>query len=183
MKTLVFTLFCALLSSSVTAQAPTSRQQSVPVKGLTVDASLPLDADRIWTGGPLKVTLRNNGTQSVKIISRMAMGYDGMNDSELYVLITSQSTEEEVGKELSDLKELVDYHASPVSDSDFKWLNPGETVTVEIDLKEWYDLPEGPMELVVVYSGDHASRQDPELLRGEYRSDKIKFTSPTIVKK
>ena len=182
MKTLVFTLFCALLTASAAAQAPTSRQQSVPAKGLTVDASLPLDADRVWTGGPLKVTLRNNGTQSVKIISRMAMGYDGMNDSELYVLITTQSTEEEAGKALADLKELVDYHAAPVSDADFKWLNPGETAPVEIDLKEWYDLPAGPMELVVVYSGDHAARQDPELLRGEYRSDKIRFTSEPIPK-
>lgn len=182
MKTIAFTLFFSLLTVTAAAQAPTSRSQAVPAKSLTVDASLPLDADRVWTGGPLKVTLRNNGTQSVKIISRMAMGYAGHNDSELHLVITTQSTDQEAGKELEQLKELVDFHAAPVTDVDFKWLNPGETATVEIDLKEWYDLPAGDLELVVVYSGEHASRQDPDLLRGEYRSDKIRFTSRPIPK-
>jgi hypothetical protein len=174
MKTIIFTLFFALLSATVTAQQST--------EGLTVDAWLPVDANNVWTGGPLRVTLRNNGTKSVKIISRMAMGYPGRNDSELYTLITTQAAGESAGKELGGLTELVDFHATPVSDADFKWLNPGETVTVEIDLKEWYDIPTGNMELQVVYSGDHAAGQDRELLRGQYKSNTVRFTSRPVVK-
>lgn len=181
MKTITFTLFFALLSATVTAQQ-TSRQQATPAKELTVDAWLPLNGDQVWIGGPLRVTLRNNGTQSVKIISRLAMGYPGRNNSELYVLIRTRSTGETAGKELEGLTELVDFHAAPVSDADFKWLNPGETATVEIDLKEWYDIPPGNMELQVVYSGDHAAGQDKELLRGEYRSNTVTFTSQAVAK-
>jgi hypothetical protein len=181
MKTIAFTLFFALLSATAAAQQ-TSRQQPAPAKGLTVDAWLPLDADHVWAGGPLRVTLRNNGTEPVKIISRMAMGYPGRNNSELYVLLRTQSTGEEAGKELENLTELVDFHATPVSDTDFKWLNPGETATVEVDLREWYDIPAGEMELQVVYSGDHAAGQDQELLKGEHRSNTIRFTSRAIAR-
>jgi len=179
MQTRILILFFILLSVMVTAQQ-TSRQQSIPAKELTVNASLPLDANNVWTGAPLQVTLTNNGTQSVKIISRMAMGYPGRNNSELYLLIRTQSTGESAGAEIDDLKELVDFHATPVSDVDFKWLNPGETATVEIDLREWYDIPPGDMELQVVYSGDHAADQDKELLRGQYRSNTIRFTSQPV---
>lgn len=181
MRTSIFILFFALLSATAIAQ-PTSRQQATASTGLTVYASLPVDNSGVWTGGPLQVTLTNNSAKSVKLISRMAMGYPDENNSELYVLITRPSTGEESGAEIEELKELVDFHAAPVTDVDFKWLNPGETMMVTIDLKEWYDIPTGDMELQVVYSGDHAAGQDAELLRGAYRSNKIRFTSQAIAK-
>src|SRR5687768_17139608 len=115
MKTILFTLFSALLSVTVTAQQTSSRQSATD--GLTVDAWLPVDGNNVWTGGPLRITLRNNGTKSVKIISHMAMGYPGRNNSELYVLLTTPSSGESAGKELESLTELVDFHATPVSDA------------------------------------------------------------------
>jgi hypothetical protein len=181
MKTLICTLFISLLSSAVIAQQTSNTKANTPATFI-VDAFLPVDANNVWTGEKLRVTLRNNSKRSVKVISRMAMGYPGRGNSELYTLITTQSSGEEVGKEVENLKELIDFHAEPVSDVDFKWLNPGETITVEIDLKEWYDIPAGDMELQVVYSGDHAVSQDKDLLRGQYKSNTVKFTSQPIAK-
>ncbi|MDH5181444.1 MAG: hypothetical protein OEY07_17405 [Gammaproteobacteria bacterium] len=117
----------------------------------------------------VKVSLTNTGTTPRKVAARLAIGYEDSDEREIYAIIRDRATGNIVGKR-SQL-----YDREPFHFSHAKELKPGETIHTEFHLLEWYVIPEGNLEIRIVYDPEEAAKQYPEITAHKLVSDFVPF--------
>jgi hypothetical protein len=142
----------------------TPSMETPATKTITVEAILE-------TADKIRIVVKNTGNSTIKLVNRMAMCYPDMKDGEIYLIITDKSSGKIVGEG------TMDYNRAAARKEDIITLAPGKEISAEYPLSKWYDFPKGELELQAVYSCDNSLDLDPELLKGEYRSEKIAFTN------
>ena len=117
----------------------------------------------------VKVNLVNAGTSQIKVAGRLSIGYEDSDSRELYAIIRTRSTGEIVGKR-SKL-----YEREPFYPNDVRVLKPGEEISTEFHLYEWYEVPEGDLEIQIVYDPGEAAERVPEVQPRIFASDFVPF--------
>lgn len=82
---------------------------------------------------PLGITLSNQGSEPIRIVPRLGVGYENSLDREIYFSIT---IDDGTYDGYNDFR--VDYNRPEVQDKDIQKLGPGESVSSQVDLQEWY---------------------------------------------
>jgi hypothetical protein len=117
----------------------------------------------------VKVSLVNAGRSKVKVAARLSIGYEDSDSREIYAIIRNRSTGEIVGKR-SQL-----YEREPFPLNQVRLLGPGEKVSTEFHLREWYEIPEGDLEIQIVYDPGEAAERFPEIQARIFTSDFVPF--------
>lgn len=117
----------------------------------------------------VKVSLVNAGSLQIKVAARLSIGYEDSDNRELYAIIRNRSTRNIVGKR-SQL-----YEREPFSSDQVRILEPGEKVSTEFHLHEWYEFPEGDLEIQIVYDPGEMAERFPEIQSRIFASDFVSF--------
>lgn len=105
----------------------------------------------------VEVSLKNDGEDSVLINKRMAVGYENSLSRELYLEL-----------ERVDQPEKLDYIEYDINrdfspPSDYQWLQPGETISTQFDLLDYYHLTQpGTYRLTAFYQANEELADTPE---------------------
>ncbi|MDR8390603.1 hypothetical protein NC796_05600 [Aliifodinibius sp. S!AR15-10] len=115
--------------------------------------------DQVSLKKPLEVeiSLKNSGDDRVLVNTRMAVGYEDSISRELYLEL-----------ERVDQPEKLDYIEYDINrdfspSSDYRWLQPGETITTSFDLLNYYHLTQpGTYRLSAFYQANEDLADTPE---------------------
>lgn len=116
------------------------------------------------------VILHNQSKKPVKIVKRLAIGYQDSDAREIYLLMTHKNSNKNIAKR------TVLYNRDYATKNDFKWLKPKEEFEIEIDIEKWYVIPNDDFEIQVIYDPSESISVDNELLNNKYFSNKILIT-------
>lgn len=136
---------------------------------LVVNVIPDTSSDGILESDLVKVSLANAGRSPVKVAGRLSIGYQDSDSREIYAIIRNRSSGDVVGKR-SQL-----YQRAPISSSQVSVLQPGEKINTEFHLREWYEVPEGDLEIQVVYDPREAAKRFPEIQPRMFASDFVPF--------
>jgi|GEM_PF-4604354 len=140
-------------------------------KVLRVTLEILKEAVRLSGMVPIRITLTNSSAETVTVNTRMAMGYQDMESREVFLKVFKPGT----GAVVSTPALL--YNRDYPGPNDYRQLAPGESISGEYDLLEWYDLPDaGSYELQAFYQADedHPGRPE-EVVSGIFASDRLEF--------
>lgn len=118
----------------------------------------------------VKVNLVNAGTSPVKVAARLSIGYQDSDSREIYAVIRDRTTGEIVGKR-SQL-----YEREALRLNQVRVLKPGQKISTEFHLREWYEIPEGDLEIQVIYDPGEAAKRFPEIQAGRVASRFVPFS-------
>ncbi|MEY2442562.1 MAG: hypothetical protein QOJ46_1988 [bacterium] len=106
---------------------------------------------------PVRVTLVNDGPESVLVNRRLAPGYAGSLSREVYAELTTADGAPAAHADL-------DYERPEPTDEDFVELGAGQSVSGEFDLFHWYRPREpGSYRVVLVYADERGEQRSPPL--------------------
>lgn len=120
---------------------------------------------------PIEVTLTNRGKSALVVNNRLAMGYPGSTERELYCEIQGQNQ----GKYMAYQAFMVDYHRKSLNENFFTKLRPEESLRKTFDLQFWYRLIHPDVYRIrLIYNPEpHPSRL--EAIRGPINALPIKI--------
>jgi hypothetical protein len=139
-------------------------------KSLIVNVILDTLPGGILNSDLVKMNLVNVGRSQVKVAARLSIGFEDSDSREIYAIIRNRSSGEIVGKR-SQL-----YEREPFPLNQVKVLEPGEKISTEFHLHEWYEFPEGDLEIQIVYDPGEAAEKFPEIQARAFTSDFVPFT-------
>ena len=106
---------------------------------------------------PVRVTLVNEGPESVVVNGRLAPGYARSLSREIYAELTTADGAPAAHADM-------DYERDWPTEADFVELGPGESVSGEFNLFEWYrPRRPGAYRVVLVYADEHGEQRSPPL--------------------
>jgi hypothetical protein len=106
---------------------------------------------------PVRVTLVNDGPDSVLVNRRLAPGYARSLSREVYAELTTADGAPAAHADL-------DYERPEPTDEDIVELSPGQSVSGEFDLFHWYRPREpGTYRAVLVYTDERGEQRSPPL--------------------
>jgi hypothetical protein len=137
---------------------------------LVVNVILDTSAGGTLKSDLVKVNLVNAGASPVRVAARLSIGYQDSDSREIYAVIRDRTTGEIVGKR-SRLYQRESLHPSRVRD-----LEPGRKISAEFHLREWYEIPEGDLEIQIVYDPAEAAKRFPEIQARRFASPFVPFS-------
>ncbi|QFZ19918.1 hypothetical protein [Saccharothrix syringae] len=120
----------------------------------------------------VRVALVNTGDATVVVAGRLAVGYEGGTDRELYAVLRDPVTGEAVGGPAQL------YHRAPHPADDLRPLAPGQRAGTAFRLGDWYTHPAGALEVSVVYDPTEVARRFPGVHRDRVVSDAVRVDLP-----
>lgn len=124
-----------------------------------------------YTTYKLFFSINNQSSTPVKLIKRLSIGYEQTDNRELYLLITKKDSKDNIAKN------AVFYSREKAKKDDFEWLQPGESFKTDFIIEEWYELPNGAIEIQAVYDPSESLSLDDSLAKNKYYSNKILITN------
>ena len=140
---------------------------------LVLECVLAVSADGILQSDLVSIELRNDGNSPVVVAGRLAVGYETSTDRELYLVITRRGTDEVVGRRTQL------YHRAPHPPDDIASLAPGDSRTTQFSVREWYEFPDGELDIEAVYDPREAAATFPDVAAELVRSDPV----PVVVER
>jgi len=119
----------------------------------------------------IKVSLTNASRLPVTVAARLSIGYEDSDSREIYALVRDRSSGAVVGK-----RSLL-YEREQMPASQVKILQPDEKIESEFNLRQWYEVPEGDLEIQIVYDPREAARRFPEVQSQMFASEFVPFTT------
>ena len=140
---------------------------------LVLECVLAVSADGVLENDLVSIELRNDGNSPVVVAGRLAVGYETSTDRELYLVITRRGTHEVVGRRTQL------YHRAPHPPDAIASLAPGEALTAQFPLHDWYEHPDGELDIEAVYDPAEAAAGSPDIAAEIVRSDRV----PVVVER
>ncbi|MCF6350621.1 MAG: hypothetical protein L3J23_06260 [Flavobacteriaceae bacterium] len=116
------------------------------------------------------VVLHNQSKNPVKIVKRLAIGYQDSDAREIYLMMFCKNNDKNIAKR------TILYNRNNATKGDFEWLKPGEEFKVTYNIDKWYVIPNKDFEIQAVYDPSESILIDEELLGNRYYSNKILIT-------
>lgn len=165
MHFLFFMLFSAFLIQGCGSREPETIDKETSMNeikssneiDLIINVTLDTLPDGTLKSDLVKVSLVNAGRSQVKVAARLSIGYEDSDSREIYAIVRNRSTGDIVGKR-SQL-----YEREPISLDQVRVLKPGEKVTTKFHLLEWYEFPDGDLEIQIIYDPGGAVERFPEI--------------------
>ncbi len=136
---------------------------------LAVRFSVDVTDDGVANSDLVRVALVNTGRSPVVVAGRLAIGYEDSTDREIYAVLRSSHTGEDVGGPAQL------YHRPPHSAADLRTLDVGDQIGTAFNLDDWYTHPAGDLELQVVYDPRAVAKRFPRIDEARVVSEPVRI--------